>query len=151
MNKIEQLYYKILKENDLMENQKFANSKVKGVVWRVGNIQLSNYDDAIWFGDSKIEVEKFTKLQYNKSGEGKPYYINLSNPYIFKDFWSDYLKKAGPSIEHRKAFNKTLKEKGYDGVIIGEDVWYDSADEEQMVRGEQYLVFDRDQVAEIKS
>jgi hypothetical protein len=73
---------------------------------------------------------------------GKPYYINLENPYYIEDgFWRGYVYKVYHDKNGRKTFMEKLINEGYDGIIIADDWWNDTGDK-YAVYGKQYIVFD---------
>ena len=39
-----------------------------------------------------------------------------------------------------------LVKQGYDGIIIGEDMWNDTTDEDTQVWSKQYIVFDPENI-----
>jgi hypothetical protein len=119
----------------------FSNSVVKDVVWRAGKILGQEPGGGIWFGVNKEDVENFTKQVRNEIRVGKPYKINLQNPYYFDSFWHGYLDKLGWDKNSRLNYKKKLEKQGYDGMIIGEDWWNDTGDEDAIF-SKQYVVFD---------
>lgn len=132
-----------LDKQDDSQEKDFSNSVVKDIVWRTGSLKLRPTAGGIWFAETKEDVEKFSRT-FGGNSEGKPYYINLTNPYKYDDFWHGY-------VEHLDKFRMrgggkqdlfySLVKKGYDGMIIGYDTWNDSGDDNS-VSSKQYVVFD---------
>ncbi len=125
------------KEND----SDFSNSKVKDVVWRGGKTDLNPKAGGLWFGETKDGVEKFALSVRNEKREGKPYHINLQNPFYFDSFWHGYINAIGYDSNGREMLMNRLKSSGYDGIIIDTDTWNDTGDE-NAVTSKQYVVFD---------
>lgn len=130
----------------------FPDSKVKHTVWRVGDIILRPDAGGIWFGETKEDVEKFARSM-GGTGEGKEYYINLTNPYYYSSFWGDY---SGEVLDSRIAGGKgkrqvmdNLISQGYDGFIIDTDTWNDTGDENS-ITSKQFVVFNPENVKEVK-
>ena len=118
----------------------FSNSKVKDIVWRAGNMELNPLNGGIWFGETKKGVENFAISVIGKVIEGKPYHINLENPFYFDSFWHGYVEEVKNSPDGRKTLMYQLKLEGYDGIIIDTDTWNDTGDE-YAVTSKQYIVF----------
>ena len=118
----------------------FSNSKVKDIVWRAGNMELNPLNGGIWFGETKKGVENFAISVRGKVIEGKPYHINLENPFYFDSFWHGYVEEVKNSPNGRKTLMDKLKLEGYDGIIIDTDTWNDTGDE-YAVTSKQYIVF----------
>ena len=72
----------------------FSDSKVKEIVWRAGEMKLDPRSGGIWFAENKEDVEKFAWSVRNEKREGKPYHINLQNPFYYEGFWYGYLNDA---------------------------------------------------------
>jgi len=125
--------------------QDFSNSKVKKVVWRAGGLEEFNRGGGIWFAENKEDVEKFALSVRREIREGKPYYINLENPKYYDNFWHGYVDAAGYNKFAREKLMYDLISLGYDGIIIGEDTWNDTGDENS-VTSEQYVVFNPENV-----
>lgn len=124
----------------------FSESVVKDIVWRAGDLKLNPLAGGIWFGDSKEGVEKFAWSVRNEKRVGKPYHINLKNPYFFSDgFWRGYVESVGHDRNGRENLMFRLMSKGHDGIIINDDTWNDTNDE-YSVTGKQYVVFDKNDV-----
>lgn len=128
-------------EKEIDDNKDFSNSQIQKIVWRAGEIKLNPKAGGIWFAETKKGVEDFAWSVRNEKRVGKPYYINLVNPYYMDSFWYDYTEMAGYGPDGRKSLMEKLINEGYDGIIIGEDTWNDTADE-YSVTSEQYVVFD---------
>jgi len=118
----------------------FSNSKVKDIVWRAGNMELNPLNGGIWFGETKKGVENFAISVRGKVIEGKPYHINLENPFYFDSFWHGYVEEVKNSPNGRQTLMDKLKLEGYDGIIIDTDTWNDTGDE-YAVTSKQYIVF----------
>ena len=86
---IEQFDTEVEQNTKEVENtDNFSNSAVQNVVWRAGEMKLYPSSGGLWFGDSKDGVEKFALSVRGQKREGKPYYINLLNPYFIENgFW----------------------------------------------------------------
>jgi len=126
----------------------FPNSKVTDVVWRAGGLDDFHQGGGIWFGESKEDVEKFVRSVRGEERQGKPYHINLENPYYFDSFWHGYVN-AAESKGHRGGRERLMHDlvrQGYDGIIIGEDMWNDTADPETQVWSKQYIVFNPENI-----
>ena len=126
----------------------FNQSVVQDVVWRAGNIHNDPRSGGLWFAENKDDVEKFARSVRNEERQGTPYHINLQNPYTFEDgFWRGYVDAAEniDLVTGRLALMRDLQTQGYDGIIIGEDTWNDTGDENS-VYSKQYVVFDRNNV-----
>lgn len=124
----------------------FSDSVVQDVVWRAGEVKLNPKAGGLWFGDSKEGVEKFAWSVRNEKREGKPYYINLKNPYFFEEgFWRGYIEVIGYKPLGRQELMLKLMSEGFDGIIINDDTWNDTGDEFS-VYGKQYIVFDEQDV-----
>lgn len=130
-------------ENGELSNDKdFSNSKVQKVVWRAGWLKLIPENGGIWFAETKKGVEDFAWSVRREKREGKPYYINLENPYYIDDgFWHGYVYKVYHDKNGRKTFMEKLINEGYDGIIIADDWWNDTGDK-YAVYSKQYIVFD---------
>lgn len=151
---LENLYLKILTENQTP----FPNSKVKDIVWRVGDDidKLHPKTSGIWFAEDKESVEKFAKTFDDRFTNmiGKPYYINLENPKYLDGFWHDYIPRTeqylfqnGMNMNYdirdaRREYHNFLIKQGHDGIIIDTDTWNDTAKPETSVTSKQYVVFD---------
>lgn len=134
------------KDKSTKKDDDFSQSKVTDVVWRAGELKLDTRSGGLWFGDSKDGVEKFAISVRNEKREGKPYHINLQNPYFIEDgFWRGYVDMLGYEQEGRKLLMLKLLGEGYDGIIINDDWWNDTGDE-NAVYGKQYVVFDEKDV-----
>jgi hypothetical protein len=128
------------------KNEVFSESVVKDIVWRVGELKLIPRSGGLWFGDSKEGVENFAWSVKGEKRVGKPYHINLKNPYFFADgFWHGYVEKVGYYSLGRQILMHELMSKGHDGIIINDDTWNDTGDK-YSVYGKQYIVFDENDV-----
>lgn len=135
-------YYSINRGGfDPNSKKDFSKSVIKDVVWRAGKIEENSASGGIWFGISKSDVEKFAKSTRRENRVGIPYYINITNPKYYDSFWYDYLEDVGYSRMGRELLRDKLEKEGYDGIIIGEDVWNDTNDENS-ITSKQYVVFD---------
>lgn len=126
----------------------FSESQVKDTVWRAGELRLDPRSGGLWFADTKDGVEKFAWFVRHEKRQGKPYLINLKNPYLYKSgFWHGYIEDAESYgfVGGREALMRNLMRMGYDGIIIADDIWNDTGDEYQ-VYGKQYIVFDENDV-----
>ncbi len=124
----------------------FSESQIKDIVWRAGELKLNPKAGGIWFADSKEGVEKFALSVRGEVREGKPYYINIKNPYFFEDgFWRGYINQIGYDSYGRQQLMRKLQSEGYDGIIINDDWWNDTGDD-NAVYGKQYIVFDENDV-----
>lgn len=121
----------------------FSNSKVKDVVWRAGEIVLNPKAGGIWFGENKEDVEKFSISVRNEKRTGKPYFINLENPYFFDSFWNGYLLRI-ESLGRETLMHQLVRD-GHDGIIIDTDTWNDTADQ-YSVTSKQYVVFNPENI-----
>ncbi len=131
------------------ENQTdFQNSKVTDVVWRAGGLDNFQKGGGLWFGVNKSDVEKFSRSVRREERQGKPYHINLENPYYFDSFWHGYVTAAESKgyRNGRERLMHDLVKQGYDGIIIGEDMWNDTADEDTQVWSKQYIVFNPENI-----
>lgn len=151
---LENLYIQVLTENQTP----FPNSKVKDIVWRVGDDidKLHPKTSGIWFAEDKESVEKFAKTFDDRFTNmlGKAYYINLENPIYLKSFWGDYIKTTEKILfasakdfsydlrDARQEYHQYLTKKGHDGIIIDTDTWNDTAQPETSITSKQYVVFD---------
>ena len=124
-------------------NGNFSDSVVKDVVWRAGEFGFDHRSGGIWFAESKEDVEKFALSVRNEKREGKPYRINLQNPYYFNNFWNSYIPEA--ENHGRDGLMYMLAMDGHDGMIIGRDTWNDTADENS-VTSKQYVVFNPENI-----
>ena len=139
--------YMSKKYNTENEND-FSNSKVTDVVWRAGSLDNFHKGGGIWFAENKSDVEKFALSVRGEVRQGKPYYINLQNPYYFDSFWNGYVNTA-ESKGYRGGREKLMHElvnQGYDGIIIGKDMWNDTTDPETEVYSKQYIVFNPENI-----
>lgn len=134
----EQFYENLPSEE---KDSDFSNSEVKDVVWRAGELNLNPKSGGLWFGETKDGVEKFAFSVRNEKREGKPYYLNLQNPFYFDSFWDGYINAIGYEPNGREMLMKKLQSKGYDGIIIDTDTWNDTGDD-YSVTSKQYIVFD---------
>jgi hypothetical protein len=125
--------------------QDFSNSKVNKVVWRAGGLENFKDGGGLWFAENKEDVEKFALSVRKEKREGKPYYINLENPYYYRSFWNGYISDVGYSKYGREKLMYELISDGHDGIIIGRDNWNDTGDENS-VTSEQYVVFNPENV-----
>jgi len=126
----------------------FPNSKVTDVVWRAGDLDVFHKGGGLWFGESKEDVEKFVRSVRGEERQGKPYHINLENPYYFDSFWHGYVTAAeskGFSGGRERLMHEFVNQ-GYDGIVIGEDMWNDTADPETQVYSKQYVVFNPENI-----
>ncbi len=123
----------------------FSNSEVKDVVWRAGELNLNPKSGGLWFGETKDGVEKFALSVRGEKREGKPYLINLQNPFYFDSFWHGYINSIGYEPNGREMLMKKLQSQGYDGIIIDTDTWNDTGDD-YSVTSKQYVVFDTNNV-----
>ena len=121
----------------------FSDSKVKDIVWRAGEIKLDPRAGGIWFAENKEDVEKFAWSVRNEKREGKPYHINLQNPFYYEGFWYGYLNDA--NSQGREQLMDMLAADGHDGIIIDTDTWNDTGDE-YSVTSKQYVVFNPENV-----
>ena len=121
----------------------FSDSKVKDIVWRAGEIKLDPRAGGIWFAENKEDVEKFAWSVRNEKREGKPYHINLHNPFYYEGFWYGYLNDA--NSQGREQLMDMLAADGHDGIIIDTDTWNDTGDE-YSVTSKQYVVFNPENV-----
>ena len=121
----------------------FSDSKVKDIVWRAGEIKLDPRSGGIWFAENKEDVEKFAWSVRNEKREGKPYHINLQNPFYYEGFWYGYLNDA--NSQGREQLMDMLAADGHDGIIIDTDTWNDTGDE-YSVTSKQYVVFNPENV-----
>ena len=130
------------------KNEDFSDSVIKDVVWRAGEIHNDPRSGGLWFGESQEGVENFAWSVRKEKRQGNPYYINLRNPYVFKEgFWHGYVVAAEniDRIHGRLALMREFMSLGCDGIIIGDDTWNDSGDD-RSVHGKQYVVFDKKNV-----
>ena len=125
--------------------QDFSNSEIKKVVWRAGGLENFKEGGGLWFAENKEDVEKFALSVRKEKREGKPYYINLENPFHYRWFWDGYINDVGYSRHGREQLMYELISDGYDGIIIGRDTWNDTGDENS-VTSEQYIVFNPENV-----
>jgi hypothetical protein len=125
----------------------FSNSKVKDVVWRAGELMNFNKGGGIWFAENKEDTEKFAMSVRGEKRTGKPYYINLENPYYYDSFWGGYISDAESRGLYggREKLMHELANKGYDGIIIDTDTWNDTNDE-YSVTSKQYVVFNPENI-----
>jgi len=126
----------------------FSNSVIQDVVWRSGEIHNDPRSGGLWFAENKEDVENFAMSVRREKREGKPYYINLTNPYTFEEgFWRGYVTQAEARglEEGRLILMREFMKKGFDGFIIAADTWNDTGDD-YSVHSKQYVVFDRSQV-----
>lgn len=121
----------------------FSDSKVKDIVWRAGEMKLDPKGGGIWFAENKEDVEKFAWSVRREKREGKPYYINLQNPFYYDSFWHGYLNDA--ESQGREGLMDMLVADGHDGIIIDTDTWNDTADE-YSVTSKQYVVFNPENI-----
>lgn len=121
----------------------FSDSKVKDIVWRAGEMKLDPKGGGIWFAENKEDVEKFAWSVRREKREGKPYYINLQNPFHYDSFWHGYLNDA--ESQGREGLMDMLVADGHDGIIIDTDTWNDTADE-YSVTSKQYVVFNPENI-----
>lgn len=121
----------------------FSNSKVKEIVWRGGQMNLTPSSGGIWFAENKEDVEKFAWSVRKEKREGKPYHINLQNPFYYNGFWNGYLIDA--ESQGREELMDMLVSDGYDGIIIGTDTWNDTGDE-YSVTSKQFIVFNPENI-----
>jgi len=121
----------------------FSNSKVKEIVWRAGGMNLDPGSGGLWFAENKEDVEKFARSVRNEKREGKPYHINLQNPFYYDNFWNGYLRDA--ESQGREQLMDMLASDGHDGIIIDTDTWNDTGDE-YSVESKQYVVFNPENV-----
>ena len=121
----------------------FSDSKVKDIVWRAGEIKLDPRAGGIWFAENKEDVEKFAWSVRNEKRDGKPYHINLHNPFYYEGFWYGYLNDA--NSQGREQLMDMLAADGHDGIIIDTDTWNDTGDE-YSVTSKQYVVFNPENV-----
>ena len=121
----------------------FSDSKVKEIVWRAGEMKLDVRGGGMWFAENKEDVEKFTWSVRNEKREGKPYHINLQNPFYYDSFWYGYLNDA--ESQGREQLMDMLVSDGHDGIIIDTDTWNDTGDE-YSVTSKQYVVFNPENV-----
>lgn len=138
--------YKRQNVKPIEKNDDFSESKVQDVVWRAGELKLNPLSGGIWFADSKDGVEKFAWSVRGEKREGKPYHINVKNPYFISEgFWRGYVDKIGYDREGRKSLMMKLLGDGYDGIIINDDWWNDTGDD-YAVYGKQYVVFNENDI-----
>ena len=126
----------------------FSNSVVNDIVWRAGEIHDDPRSGGLWFAETKEDVEKFAMSVRREKREGLPYYINLTNPYTFKDgFWRGYVEQAEARglEEGRLVLMREFMKKGFDGFIINDDTWNDTGDDNS-VRSKQFVVFNKENV-----
>ena len=144
---IEQFDTEVEQNTKEVENtDNFSNSAVQNVVWRAGEMKLYPSSGGLWFGDSKDGVEKFALSVRGQKREGKPYYINLLNPYFIENgFWRGYVDMVSLSKGGRESLMRSLMKKGHDGIIINDDWWNDTGDE-NAVYGKQFIIFDEKNV-----
>ena len=121
----------------------FTDSKVKEIVWRAGQMNLTPSSGGIWFAENKEDVEKFAWSVRGEKREGKPYHINLQNPFYYDNFWYGYLRDA--ESQGREQLMDMLAADGHDGIIIDTDTWNDTGDE-YSVESKQYVVFNPENV-----
>ena len=121
----------------------FSDSKVKEIVWRAGEMKLDVRGGGMWFAENKEDVEKFAWSVRNEKREGKPYHINLQNPFYYDSFWYGYLNDA--ESQGREQLMDMLVSDGHDGIIIDTDTWNDTGDE-YSVTSKQYVVFNPENV-----
>jgi len=121
----------------------FSDSKVKEIVWRAGGMNLDPKGGGIWFAENKEDVEKFAWSVRNEKREGKPYHINLQNPFYYDSFWRGYLDDA--QSQGREQLMDMLVADGHDGIIIDTDTWNDTGDE-YSVESKQYVVFNPENI-----
>jgi hypothetical protein len=133
------------------------DSKVKNIVYRSGDIIHNPNQGGIWFSETKIGSENFMMGMYGKKVEAIPYHIILKNPKYLKNFWHTYLpnvesinRKGEKTGQSREKYSSQLMKQGYDGIVIGHDMWNDTGDE-YAVESMQYVVFDPSNVFPVKS
>jgi hypothetical protein len=131
------------KEYNPENNGDFSDSKVKEIVWRAGEMKLDPRGGGIWFAETKKGVEDFAYSVRNEKREGKPYHINLQNPFYYDSFWNGYLNDA--HSQGREQLMDMLAADGHDGIIIDTDTWNDTNDE-YSVTSKQYIVFNPENV-----
>jgi len=131
------------KKYDPENNGDFSDSVVKDVVWRAGGFDFDHRSGGIWFAESKEDVEKFARSVRNEKREGKPYRINLQNPFYYDRFWYGYLEDVNSF--GRDGLMYKLARDGHDGIIIGTDTWNDTGDEDS-VTSKQYVVFNPENI-----
>jgi len=124
-----------------------ANPIIDHLVWRAGELKLNPKAGGIWFAESKEDVEKFAMSVRKEKREGKPYYINIENPYHFDSFWNGYIEAVEniDFITGREKLMMELMKKGYDGIVVDTDTWNDTADDNS-VNSKQYVVFNSENV-----
>jgi hypothetical protein len=106
-------------------------------------MKLDPRGGGIWFAENKEDVEKFAWSVRNEKREGKPYHINLQNPFYYDSFWYGYLNDA--ESQGREQLMDMLAADGHDGIIIDTDTWNDTGDE-YSVTSKQYIVFNPENV-----
>ena len=121
----------------------FSHSEVKDVVWRAGEMRLDSRSGGLWFAETKDGVEKFALSVRGEKREGKSYRINLQNPKYYDSFWHGYLADA--ESHGREGLMDMLVADGHDGIIIGEDTWNDTGDDNS-VTSKQYVVFNPENI-----
>ena len=121
----------------------FSHSEVKDVVWRAGEMRLDSRSGGLWFAETKDGVEKFALSVRGEKREGKSYRINLQNPKYYDSFWHGYLADA--ESHGREGLMDMLVADGHDGIVIGEDTWNDTGDENS-VTSKQYVVFNPENI-----
>lgn len=144
---IEDLYRsKWDKIKPIEKSDDFSLSKVQDTVWRAGELKLDPRSGGLWFADSKEGVEKFALSVRGEVREGKPYHVNMQNPFFIKGgFWRGYIEMIGYDRLGRERLMRNLMKDGYDGIIINDDWWNDTGDD-NAVYGKQYVVFDEKDV-----
>ena len=152
---IDMSFKKDREENPYMSKQynpenenDFSDSKITDVVWRAGGLDNFHKGGGIWFAENKSDVEKFAISVRGEKRQGIPYYINLQNPYYFDSFWHGYVN-AAESKGYRGGREKLMHDlvkQGYDGIIIGKDMWNDTGDPETEVYSKQYIVFNPENI-----
>ena len=95
----------------------------------------------LWFAETKDGVENFAWSVRNEKREGRPYHINLQNPFYYDSFWHGYVNDVSRDPHGREQLMYDLVERGYDGIIIDTDTWNDTGDD-YSVTSKQYIVFD---------
>ena len=140
----ERFPYKEKKYNE-KSNTDFSNSKVKDIVWRAGGMELDPRSGGLWFAENKEDVEKFAMSVRNEKREGRPYHINLENPFYYNSFWRGYLNDVGYGQNEREQLMYKLIDLGHDGIVIDTDTWNDTGDENS-VTSKQYVVFNPENI-----
>ena len=124
---------------------------------RIKDIMLINE-----IGGGSLEV--FMNMSFKKDREENPYMSKKYNPESETDFpnskvtdvvWRagdlDVFHKGGAAESKgfrggRERLMHDLVNQGYDGIIIGEDMWNDTADPETQVYSKQYVVFNPENI-----